>query len=85
MSKQWSVMVPAPPLNYSDTLSRMNIHELVSSISLEISRLEQARALLVGSAPRPGAPRKRRHLSAEARARISEAQRKRWAKQKKAA
>jgi hypothetical protein len=28
-------------------------------------------------------PRKRRHMSAEARRRISEAQKKRWAKQKK--
>jgi len=68
----------------------MSVTELISSIDAEIARLEQARALLAGSesgaAKKQVKPRRRRHrLSAEARARIAAAQKKRWAAQKKAA
>ncbi len=65
----------------------MDTAQLVSEIESEISRLQQARALLTGghtvnrATPRRG----KRILSAEARARIAAAQRKRWAKQKAAA
>lgn len=69
------------------TLVRMDVKELIASINEEISRLQQARALLAGNDRGHTAVRsaaRRRTLSAEARARIAEAQRKRWAKQKKA-
>jgi len=62
----------------------MDTAQLISEIDAEISRLRQARALLAGghtinrAKPRGG----KRTLSAEARARIAAAQRKRWAKQK---
>jgi hypothetical protein len=67
----------------------MNTSDLLSSIDSEIAMLRQVRALLVGES-RPhgvgvGNGRKRGTMSAEARARIAAAQRKRWAKQKKAA
>jgi hypothetical protein len=64
----------------------MTLVDILSSIDSEIARLTHARALLSGlsttndtAAPLP----KRRKLSAAARKRIGEAQRKRWAKQKK--
>jgi hypothetical protein len=74
----------------------VDINTLVNEIDLEISRLAQARALLAGSLPRPqswlkypGAVKpqasKKRVLSAEARARIAAAQKKRWAALKKSA
>ena len=68
----------------------MNTAELLSSIDSEIARLQEARALLAGqdghSAPRGRKPAKKRHtMSADARKRIGDAQRKRWAAQKKAA
>jgi hypothetical protein len=70
-------------------LSRMTLTDLVSSIDAEIARLQQARALLTGSgsyAPKAGRRAERKYaLSAEARKRIGDAQRKRWAAQKKAA
>jgi hypothetical protein len=67
----------------------MSISELLSEIDSEISRLQQVRALLTGTnvyrVANPGRPaRKKRILSAEARAKIAAAQRKRWAKQKAA-
>ena len=64
----------------------MKIDNILSEIDSEIARLSQARALLTGA--RDGAspvPRKRGTLSAAARKRIGDAQRKRWASQKKAA
>lgn len=67
----------------------MNTNELVASIDAELSRLTEARNLLLGGSGREGGktPRVRiaskRILSTEARKRISEAQRKRWAKVKK--
>ena len=76
----------------------MNIQDIVVEIDAEISRLQQAKALLAGISTtemrKPGRPanassagkaRTRRTLSAEARERIAAAQRARWAKSKKAA
>jgi hypothetical protein len=69
----------------------MNITDLLSSIDSEIAALQQARTLLAGtngaSTPRvarSGKPlaRKKRVMSAEGRARIAAAQKKRWAKRK---
>ena len=67
----------------------MTLDNLLASIDAEISRLQQARSLLTGansSSPKSTSkPRKKRRLSAEARKRIADAQRKRWAAQKKSA
>lgn len=76
----------------------MAINEIVAALDDEIRRLEQVRSLLAGTkdsvthaatsfafGANSGKPRKKRHLSAEARERIAAAQRKRWAAQKKAA
>ncbi len=76
----------------------MGINEIIAALDDEISRLQQVRSLLAGSkgnvtyaatsfafGANQDKPRKRRHLSAEARERIAAAQRKRWAAQKKAA
>jgi len=69
----------------------MTREELVAAVDEEISRLEKVRALLQasGSSRLAGAsfgnrPRKKRVLSADARARIAAAQKRRWAKQKAA-
>ena len=67
----------------------MTRDNLLSSIDAEISRLQQARALLTradSSSPKvTSKPRKKRQFSAEARKCIADAQRKRWATQKKTA
>ena len=70
----------------------MTREEIVVAIDEEISRLEKVRALLQGSgsgklfaAGSITGVRKKRHLSAEARKRIADAQKRRWAKQKKQA
>lgn len=77
----------------------MAIDSILSQIEAEISRLEQVRRLLSGAAdikvPANGSrgsraaaekPAKRtRVLSAEARKRIADAQKRRWAAQRKAA
>jgi len=65
----------------------MDTDQLISEIDSEIARLQQARALLAGASSPTHAtsPRKKRTLSAEARARIAAAQKRRWAKQKSAA
>ena len=76
----------------------MGLNEIVAALDDEISRLQQVRSLLTSTkgsvthaaasfvfGENEGKPRKRRHLSAEARERIAAAQRKRWAAQKKAA
>jgi topoisomerase IA-like protein len=66
----------------------MDTTELLSSIDYEIARLQEARALLAGRdghVRRGRNPGKKWTMSAEARARIAAAQRKRWAHQKKAA
>lgn len=72
----------------------MSLDNLLSTIDAEIARLQQARALLARTSTRGGkrtstspAPTKagrKRKMSAEARRRIAEAQRKRWAAQKAA-
>jgi hypothetical protein len=78
----------------------MKTTEILSLIDAEIAKLQQARALIVGSsadtgtrkparpkstaAPAPIAKKKKRNLSPEGRARIAEAVRRRWAAQKKA-
>ncbi|HVU48140.1 MAG TPA: hypothetical protein VHD85_18575 [Terracidiphilus sp.] len=70
----------------------MAIESIIAQIDSEIARLTQVRALLAnmgttGSSKSKAAktlakPRKKRVLSAEARKRIADAQRKRWAAQK---
>lgn len=66
--------------------------DILSQIDEEIARLTKARALLVAAGrvdlkkiaavSKAAKPRKKRVLSAEARKRIADAQRKRWAAQK---
>jgi hypothetical protein len=69
----------------------VNIERIVAEIDAEISRLQQAKQLLSGpgrprrSATLAVAPKKRRTLSVQARARIAAAQKARWAKVKKKA
>lgn len=78
----------------------MGISEILASIDREIAHLKQARALLTGDTAAPGkkaagsrkaaaakeAKRaKKRVLTPEGRRRIAEAQKQRWAAQKKAA
>jgi hypothetical protein len=68
----------------------MDTKSLVAAIDEEIKKLQEVRRVLSGTAaPTPKAPSatkanrpKRRKLSAEGRARIAEAQRKRWAEKK---
>ena len=70
----------------------MDLDNILATIDAEIAQLQQARAILAGIGARgskpvtPSAPKKRRKrgMSAEGRKRIAEAQRKRWAAQKKA-
>jgi hypothetical protein len=62
----------------------MDTNRLLASIDSEIATLQQVRALLTGQKGHARLGRKR-VLSAEGRARIAEAQRKRWAKQRRAA
>jgi hypothetical protein len=68
----------------------MTREEIVAAIDEEISRLEKVRSLLQGSNGSKlfvsegfSGARKKRHLSPEARKRIADAQKRRWAKQKK--
>jgi hypothetical protein len=76
----------------------MNTKSLVADIDAQIAKLQHARTVLLGldSTPakgKPGrpngskatAPKKRRKMSAEARAKIAAAQHRRWAAVKKAA
>ena len=72
----------------------MTIQSILSEIDAEIARLTQARKLLAAAGPakknaavariaaQPARKRKARVLSAEARKRIADAQRRRWAAQK---
>jgi hypothetical protein len=73
-------------------MTPMALNRLLTAIDEEIKRLEQARRVLAGamaagkkanSAQKAGG-RKPRRLSAEGRARIVAAQRKRWAARNKA-
>jgi hypothetical protein len=65
----------------------MTIDKILASIDSEIAQLRQARALLFGEGTKEttthSGPKKRK-MSAAARKRIGDAQRKRWAAQKKA-
>jgi hypothetical protein len=65
----------------------MTIDKILAEIDAEIAQLKQARALLSRDETKktatPAAPKKRK-MSAAARKRIGDAQRKRWAKQKAA-
>lgn len=71
----------------------MGIESVLASIDAEISKLQQARALLAGGhggwvssgKKRGPKPRKKRVLSDEGRKRIAEAVKRRWARQKAAA
>lgn len=67
----------------------MDTTQLVSALDAELDILHQVKALLSGTtsgvARRGRPPKKKRVLSAEARARIAAAQKRRWAKQKAAA
>ena len=76
----------------------MGINEIVAALDDEISRLEQVRSLLAGTkghvthsatsfafGANQSKTRRRHKLSAEARARTSAAQKKRWAKQERTA
>jgi hypothetical protein len=69
----------------------MSREEILAAVNEEISRLEKVRALLqsnsgsrIGTSTFGNRPRKKRVLSADARARIAAAQKRRWAKQKAA-
>jgi hypothetical protein len=68
--------MPAPPVVIKDE------HEWTAALDAEIERLQQARAILAGGKP---TARGHRHMSPEARAKIGPAQKKRWAKARKAA
>ena len=68
----------------------MTRDEIVVAIDEEISRLEKVRSLLQGSTGSKlfssgglTGIRKKRYLSPEARKRIADAQKRRWAKQRK--
>jgi hypothetical protein len=65
----------------------MTTDKILASIDSEIALLKQARALLstegTKKAATPATPKKRK-MSAAARKKIADAQRKRWAKQKAA-
>jgi len=64
----------------------VDIERIVADLTAEHNRIDQAIAALEGSSPRLGRPPKaskgRRTMSAAARAKISAAQKARWAKQK---
>ena len=76
----------------------MDTIDIIQQLDLEISRLEQAKALLSGTAVKsPGRPKRlqsvikpvavepiKRVMSAEGKARIAAAQKLRWAKSKRA-
>jgi hypothetical protein len=74
----------------------MDTNRIIADIDTEISKLQQARALLTGEAIKKGAGRpkstepkvtkpKKRKMSAKGRAAISAAMTARWAKKRKAA
>jgi len=63
------------------------IERILAELDKEISRLQQVRSLLTQDGARPATTkvvRRKRKMSAEGRKRIADAQRKRWAKQKRA-
>lgn len=65
----------------------METSQIIAGLNAEIARLQQVRMLLtggnrLGNGRVVGRPKNKRTFSAEARARMAAAQRKRWAKQK---
>lgn len=64
----------------------MQIREMIAALDSEILRLQQVKALLLGTTDlvKVATVPKKRQLSSEARAKITAAQKKRWAKAKKA-
>lgn len=60
----------------------MNTDEIVKALETELEAIDTAITALTGNRSNRGRGR-RRHLSAEARKRISQAQKKRWAERKK--
>jgi len=68
----------------------MSIDSILAELDAEIKHLQQVRSLLTGhgsttnlhatATTKPAPKRRKRQMSAEARAKIAEAQRKRWAK-----
>jgi hypothetical protein len=64
----------------------MTLETLLASIDFEIAQLKKARALLstdgIKKTPSASPVRRKRKMSAAARKRIGDAQRKRWAKQR---
>ena len=74
----------------------MHVNRIIQEIDAEITRLQQARALLLGGssepikhsasskpAASPKAGKKKRRLSPEGRKKIADAMRKRWAERRK--
>ena len=83
---------PFPDYIHEKVREKMSREELIAAVDEEISRLEKVRSLLESAGGSRittttsfgNHPRKKRVLSAEARARIAAAQKRRWAKQKSA-
>jgi len=63
----------------------METRQIIAELDKEITLLQTVRALLAGSSNKVRVTSKRRTLSPEARKKIADAQKKRWAKAKKAA
>ena len=67
----------------------MDTNDIIKQLTAERDRIDAAIKLLTSVSSSPKAPakgtRKRKKMSAAARKRIGDAQRKRWAKQKKGA
>jgi hypothetical protein len=63
----------------------MTLNNVLASIDSEIATLTKARELLAGTAVRTVSAKPKHKMSATARKRISDAQRKRWAAFRKAA
>lgn len=73
-------------LHKAHAYNHLDLDAIVQDIDAEVSRLEKVRALLTGhTAPlkRGMPPKKSSTMSAEGRARIAAAQKKRWAKAKR--
>ena len=66
----------------------LDTEQIINALKAERQRIDRAIAVLQGSSRGPSVARGRRgprHMSAEARRRISEAQKRRWAEQRKKA
>jgi hypothetical protein len=78
---------------YHEGTDHVDVQEILVEIDAEISRLQQARALLSGEATSKRGPAKsksvtapkKRKLTPEGRKRIAEAMKRRWAERKKQA